>query len=174
MNDDRVEPVELPCSTTRKPRNRTRWFIALTIGLPFAVFLVNWIVLASRWPGEAYDMCRSQLREIGQAMYIYAQDNGTFSPDFVHLIAAHNVDPRQLVCPAAPSTQCAFKLIPGQSPNDDPKNILVYETASNHPQGHNVLIVDGHVECLSPQRLQQALARTTANLAGRPASRPNP
>jgi prepilin-type processing-associated H-X9-DG protein len=89
------------------------------------------------------------------------------------------IDARQLVCPAAKSVPArggsSYVYIAGQTTDDDPENVLMYEPLGNHEgPGGNVLFADTHAEFLKEPGYTNAIARTRARLATRPATRPAP
>ncbi|MCK6484060.1 MAG: hypothetical protein L6R00_08005 [Phycisphaerae bacterium] len=110
-------------------------------------------------------VCASNLRGIGQALYVYAQDGGVFpesEADWVdRLLAANSVTPKALLCPAAGDTAgCSYRYVPGAGPNSPPYQIVAYEKPSNHGgEGGHVLYADGRVEFLSADDLLAVVRR---------------
>jgi predicted Zn finger-like uncharacterized protein/prepilin-type processing-associated H-X9-DG protein len=110
--------------------------------------------------------CASNMRQIGQALLLYANDNqGQFPPKLADLLLAGNITPSVFVCPdsndtpspgATPAAQAAalssgghesYVYIPNLSTSASADTIVLYEPLSDHNgAGMNVLFGDGHVE----------------------------
>jgi len=110
--------------------------------------------------------CASNMRQIGQALLLYANDNhGQYPPRLEDLLLAGNVNSSVFVCPdsndtpapgATPQAQAAalsagghesYIYIPNLSSSASADTIVLYEPLSDHSgQGMNVLFGDGHVE----------------------------
>ena len=126
---------------------------------------------ASKAQGNAQEtICAVNLRGIGQAMYIHAQDDGRFPSSFQVLLDENNITPKQLICPSTshvpgdPVDSC-YVIVPGQTTYSDPHNVLVYERPENHGgKGVNVLYQDGHVEFITVEKLNEQLAATRERL----------
>lgn len=115
-------------------------------------------------------VCAANLRGIGQAMYIHAQDDGKFPPDFKTMLDEQNITRKQLICPSTthmpsdPLDSC-YVIVPGQSTYDNPSNVLVYERPENHDgEGVNVLFQDGHVQFLKMREFRRRLDETKKRL----------
>ncbi len=117
-------------------------------------------------------VCAADLRGIGQAMYIYAQDDNKFPPGFDAVVKANYTTPRQFICPSTAATEAdgldaCYVYIPGQRPDSNPTNVLVYEKPENHGgEGSNVLFVDGHVEFMTNDQVKRLVRETRERLAG--------
>ncbi len=117
-------------------------------------------------------VCGANLRGIGQAMYISAQDDDQFPSSFQVLLDEGNSTEKQLICPSSAAVpgdalDACYVLVPGQSLSDDFRNVLVYEKRLNHSdeEGGNVLFLDGHVEFISPySRVEELVAETQQRL----------
>lgn len=119
-------------------------------------------------------ICSTNLRSIGQALYIYAQDDPElrFPSRLQLLVNADLITSKHLRCPATASQNCGlsdYVVVPGQTERDDPKNVLAFERQPNHREGvrMNVLFVDGHVSLLTQTELTESLAGTFENFASR-------
>ncbi len=116
-------------------------------------------------------VCAANLRGIGQAMYIYAQDDNKFPPDLDAVVKANYSTPRQFICPSTTATEAdgldaCYVYIPGQSNDSNPTNVLLYEKPENHGgEGSNVLFVDGHVEFLPNGEVERRVQETKEKLA---------
>jgi len=62
-----------------------------------------------------------------------------------------------------------YVYITGQTANDDPTNVLVYEKAGCHQnEGGNVLYMDAHVEFVKPySKVEQLVKETKVRLAAK-------
>lgn len=119
-------------------------------------------------------VCAANLRGIGQALYISAQDREEYSfpPDFETLLKENNVSIKQFICPStaavtAHGVNACYIYIPGSTASSHPLNVLVYEKPNNHTnnEGGNVLFQDGHVEFMTPDRIEEAVKKTKERLA---------
>lgn len=116
-------------------------------------------------------VCAANMRGIGQAMYIHAQDGERFPPDFETLIKENNATPRQFVCPSSDATEgdlnACYIYVTGQTISDAPDNVLVYEKPGCHQnEGGNVLFQDSHVEFVKPySRIEELLEKTKERIA---------
>lgn len=115
-------------------------------------------------------VCSANLRGIGQAMYIHAQDDDKFPPDFQTLLDDNNTTERQFLCPSTVAkvgdlTAC-YEYIKGQTTSSEPINVLMYEKEQNHGEGGNVLFQDGHVSFIRPySRVEELVKETKERLA---------
>ncbi|MCB9856056.1 MAG: hypothetical protein H6818_10255 [Phycisphaerales bacterium] len=115
-------------------------------------------------------VCAADLRGIGQAMYIHAQDDGRFPSDFQTLIDENNITTKMLICPSTnhvvgDALDACYVIVPGQTTYSDPSNVLVYERRENHDgEGVNVLFQDGHVQFISIEELDRRLEETRQRL----------
>jgi prepilin-type processing-associated H-X9-DG protein len=110
-------------------------------------------------------VCAANMRGIGSAMYIHAEDHNTFGSEFETHIKENNAIPEMFVCPStdceAGNLYCSYEYIAGQSLNSEPTNVLVYEKRDNHREGGNVLFVDGHVAFIKPYNEVERLVEET-------------
>lgn len=109
----------------------------------------------------------SNLRAIGQACHIYANDNqDKFPDDFAPLIAAGLVTPKVLHSPRDPDDDedaVSYVYIPGQTAASDPHNVLAYERVFDD-EGTNALFVDCHVEWMKLEEFKRVLRETYRRL----------
>jgi prepilin-type processing-associated H-X9-DG protein len=104
--------------------------------------------------------CRTNLRGIGKALLIYANDyDDTFPPDLETLIHKAEMPPRGLICPANGLRESYIYRGASITTSDTPWMITVYEKLSNHGDGRNVLFLDSHVEWVSEERFQELIKR---------------
>lgn len=114
-------------------------------------------------------MCEVSLRRLGQALYIFAQHpTGRFAERWEQLSARKLCKPDNLFCKSHPSgAACGYRyvLIRGQRTTDDCSNVLAYDPCLHSGSNQNVvLFLDGHVEHVTPQQLEQALRATRRRL----------
>jgi prepilin-type processing-associated H-X9-DG protein len=124
--------------------------------------------------------CASNMRQIGQAILLYEQQNhGTLPDRLESLFLIDGVSAEIFVCPRyaekAPTSRPADDLgiVPknvrtnyvyrgaGLTKDSPSQTVVLYEPLINHDDdGSNVLFVDGHVEWSSPKGLAKLLATT--------------
>ena len=127
--------------------------------------------------------CASNLRQIGQAAQLFANDhNGNFPDTFEQLLTHADLTGEVFVCPSSNDNPApgadgrtrATNLGKGghlsyvyvgkglgvvTGPGATGKAVLAYEPPSNHANGGiNVLFSDGHVEFFPPQPAKQIIA----------------
>ena len=121
--------------------------------------------------------CASNMRQIGQALNMYAAANGgQFPPDLPTLLATSpgmGLGPAEFVCPssqdssapgATPAVQAAnltkgghlsYVYVPGLTTRSPAGTVILYEPLTNHNNdGMNVLHVDGSVNWVSRGQAQ--------------------
>lgn len=111
----------------------------------------------------------ANLRGIGQACMIYANDNDDrFPPDLDTVVQGGFVTEIQLRAPTDDAWQpggCSYVYVAGQSMASDPRNVLAYERPDvNDGEGANVLFVDGHVEFMRVDSINQVIRETYERL----------
>jgi prepilin-type processing-associated H-X9-DG protein len=131
-------------------------------------------------PISRAEICASHLRQIGEAIRLYVNDNhGQYPGTLGALVLTEDIDPSAFVCPAskeaqssAPTTrQCASQIDSGlccsyiycgeglTSASVTPDTVIAYESPShNHNGVTNFLFGDGRVEYLMPSEVSQVLA----------------
>jgi len=107
--------------------------------------------------------CASNMRQIGQALLLYSNENrGAYPADFGPLLLTQDITSEVFVCPSSNATpapggntpqavavlpqHCSYVYLPGHN-NAAPANVvIVYEPMTNHDgDGSNFLWGDGHV-----------------------------
>ncbi|GEM_PF-2514594 len=121
-------------------------------------------------PGEARGVCMANLKQMGLAMQMYAQDyNEQFPDDPKILFSKHYISTLEiLICPAHKSlnsdSSISYVYVRGLTAKDRPNGILMYDASTdNHEgQGRNVLFLDGHVRYCVEKDFQELLAKFLA------------
>jgi prepilin-type processing-associated H-X9-DG protein len=122
--------------------------------------------------------CTKQMRAIGQAIFLYANENRcALPPALTELIVTQDITPEIFICPSSDDTrspgnsmeQVADNLSAGghlsyiycgnaRTVLWDPKTVLLYEPMTNHGDGFHALFADGHSEFLSGPSAQMIQA----------------
>ena len=124
--------------------------------------------------------CASNMRQLGQAMLMYANANGNHFPDKLAdlVLADSSLSPGVFVCPddnktppdgTSPQTMAAgiasgqhtsyIYVGNGLTSSEPADTILLYEPLGNHnKEGMNVLYSDGHVDWVPKSTAQQIMA----------------
>ncbi len=128
-------------------------------------------------------VCAANMKGLHTSMQIYAQGaGGGYMDDMQVLIDTGQVTAQQFVCPSSGAVpgdmRACYIYISGQTPADDPRNVVLYEKPENHAdEGGNVLFLDGHVDYIRPySRVDELVAETERRLAQaqrRQAAKPN-
>jgi len=105
--------------------------------------------------------CQMNMRAIGQNIQIYATSNDSFPPSLEALIEFSG-STQLFQCPDPEGGKYVY--IPGQNNSMPPTNILIYEPKPVHDGRCNVLRLNGQIELLNPEQVQQAVAQTLAGL----------
>ena len=132
--------------------------------------------------------CTTNLRVIGQGVYMYANANGGTFPDTIDkLITTQGMVAEHFVCPHAPDTPAPGATAQAQAANlskgghlsylyvgkgmstaQPPpdlagKTVLAYEPLTNHDgSGANFVFADGHVEWMDAPRAQAFIGELAA------------
>ena len=103
--------------------------------------------------------CRSNLKAVGLALHMYAADYDERFPESLKQLVdlGYLARDEALQCPTrkgrAPG-EIDYVYIKGLSLNSRPNEPIVFDRKGNHPDGRNVLFVDGHVEWLDEDTFQ--------------------
>lgn len=174
-----VTPPTLPY----QPKGPRRWSPVLAwIG---CVVIVLLFVLSSLLPSfnrpqdghSPLQRCASDLRQIGQAVQLYANENrGHFPPKFRLLWTTQDLDSYQVACPGTyknrPTTLPSPEefdsvtdyvyLGAGLTDQAHPDIVLAHDRPANHGNAVNILFADGRVDRFPTADLPQLLAKSAA------------
>lgn len=103
-------------------------------------------------------VCAEQLKGIGRAMAMYANENrDAFPPNLDMLVDAGWINEDMLECPSADGAKYVY--IHGLTTAAPYETPLIYEPIENHHnEGANILFTDLHVEFFKPPKLDAILA----------------
>jgi hypothetical protein len=140
-------------------------------------FAVWWVVKSVGEAGGQYSealvdtkrkamalQCQTNLHAIWENLRIYSIENETFPPSLEALVE-WGANPQLLNCPATEGQ--GYIYIPGQNENAPGQNVLVYELKAAHDGRCNLLRVDGQIELLTPEQVQDAVNKTQVSLRDR-------
>jgi prepilin-type processing-associated H-X9-DG protein len=139
------------------------------VGITASVLLVVGALLPALNISHPYSpsvKCASNLRQIGQAIELYANDHKGVLPARIEDLLEEDVNPEVLVCPSSSDTKaagpdikeiaadlakpghCSYVYIAaGMTVTTNAATIFAYEKLDHHAvPGMNVLYADGHVE----------------------------
>jgi len=171
-----------------EPSDRRRSTLSLVIaGGACALLLGFWLLVPSMGkPREKANQvkCGSNLRQIGQAIMMYANDHrGQYPDSFAELISDQDLSTEVFICPTtndekAPvgaTTQqtlanfakpghCSYIYLgKGMTSAVSPRHVVAYETLANHNHlGINVMFGDGHVDWLNVSEAKYQIAEIQA------------
>jgi prepilin-type processing-associated H-X9-DG protein len=194
-------PLEYARPIERR-RKSIGWIVGWTIAGLLAVFLAITIFLpsgASRMQSPRV-ISASNLKQIGLAMFLYANDHHDAFPDSLStILATEDLTPGVFVSPLSndtpatgPTTQATLAVFAtpehcsylyfgaGLSSTGDPSTVTACEVPQPNATGMNVFFLDGHVEFVpdpAAQQLRAALAAgpvawASAGGITRPATQP--
>jgi len=105
--------------------------------------------------------CRSNLKSIGMALFMYSSDHkDKFPADLETLLAKTYLrENKMLICPATKLRDSYIYRGAAITVADIPSLIMVYDKSSNHNDGRNVLFLDGHVEWVQEERFQELIKK---------------
>jgi prepilin-type processing-associated H-X9-DG protein len=142
--------------------------------------------------------CASNLRMIGQAIQMYANENGGMFPDsFERVLLTQDLTSGEFVCPSSSDTPSPGATNVSQAPAlskgghlsyvyvgkgmtsriltspNAGRTVLAYEPMTNHRNdGCNVLFADGHVEFVPAAQAQALISRAGTPGGGGPVDTP--
>lgn len=150
-----------------EPGNRSRFSLGFYVALGFGVLLVLSLVIPPGHPaGEKARQvkCASNLRQIGQACLLYANNNGgQYPPDLQTITQTQQIGMEAFVCPSTSDNKgttsadlskagrCSY-IYTGTdlTNNSNPASVVAFEDPDDHKlEGANLLFADGHVEFLN-------------------------
>lgn len=111
----------------------------------------------------------NDLKQMGLALFMYAQDHDGRFADALEDIESYLASPSILESPRKPDDfdGPSYIYIAGQTTTMSPANVLVYENPEFCDDRITVLFLDGHVEAMSPDAFVEAVEATYERL-GRP------
>jgi hypothetical protein len=171
-NDDFSKPINSHAADLRGGTIINTLFALIFLGL--IGLGIWWIIKSFGQAGEQYTQtmidtkytaetvkCQTNLRTIAQNIQIYALSNEGFPPSLQALIEWSG-STQLFKCPSPDAGEYVY--VPGQRSGMSPANVLLYESGPVHDGRCSVLRLDGQIELLTPEELQQALAQTQASL----------
>jgi len=108
--------------------------------------------------------CQMNMRTIGQNIQMFAISNDGL-PESLEELRRWSGNSELFRCPAPDGADYVY--IPGQSSDMSASNILVFEPNAVHDGHCSALLLGGTVGFLTPDQLDQALARTQVELRSR-------
>jgi prepilin-type processing-associated H-X9-DG protein len=179
---DRQVPQDVPAEALVDeyplvpPRSRGPWklvgcgvaaiALAAVLGI-VAVLVAPELTRLSRGGQRAH--CENNLRQIGLACHMYADDyDEKFPPDFKSLVPDYVESPEIFSCPSGPSSwqdfadgtataeSSSYEYLKGRDPLMPADFVLAYDrNLDHHKEGFNVLFCDAHVEWWHQSRLKE-------------------
>jgi len=158
----------------RRPIGKRRWLLTAGIlmlcAAAYGIYTSSNELSCRLAVGKSLQ-CRMNLRYIGQALHIYADDHDAFPPDLDTLLAAGHLKPDVLQCPwhrQAEVKRWDYKYVAGLSLDDPSDYILAFEypprCGRSGTSGH-ILYLDGHAEGLTAADMARELARFRQRLS---------
>ena len=112
--------------------------------------------------------CKSNLKQIGLAIAMFANDHDANYPDKLEDLFDQYLMAKQVLhCPstgkpkAGPGMECSYRYVGKLPRGTDPGVIVVYDKPGNHRRtGRNALFCDGHVQWLTRGAFRTALRKS--------------
>lgn len=151
----RLYPLKIACALAA--------LLAVLSGVPASILLAS---LSRARELTKRTVCMSNLRGITFSMMIYANDNEEwYPPNLQLLIDQGEITEKQTLCPSSDAElgdlDACYQYIAGQKESGDIRNVLIHEKPECHDgEGGNVAFLDGHVEFLPPEEIQQHVMET--------------
>lgn len=165
------------CITARKTYKQGGTIINIITALIFfglLAFAILWLIKGFGEVGQQYGeamvgarndalsvRCQTNLRAIFQNIQMYAISNEQF-PESQEELVKWGGNTRLFKCPDPNGVEYVY--IPGQRSDMPPENVLVYEPKPMHDGRCSVLLLGGQIGLVTPEELEQALARTKATI----------
>jgi prepilin-type processing-associated H-X9-DG protein len=189
MSDAPLEPLNYEQKGRGSFRLKGRYVLLLILlALAVSTGAIGWLLMPHRIGSRDInprEKCASNLRQIGLAIQIYANENkGQLPPDLGSVLVTQDLTSEVFVCPSSsderahgPTTQailqdfakpgrCSYVLaspLPSMWSALTPAHVLAYEPLTNHNgDGMNVLFGDGHAEFLVKSQANYMLAELKA------------
>ena len=105
--------------------------------------------------------CHANMNTIMQNLQIYATTEGGL-PESMEELRRWSGNSKLYRCPDPKGSEYIF--VEGQNGKMPGDNILIYEPNAVHNGRSNVLRLNGKIELLTPEQLNEALAQTRANI----------
>lgn len=168
----------------RRPDRRLA-FLGVGLLVTAAGFALGWHDFNRARVGNRGSTCASNLRQIGQAILLYANENdGSYPLRLEDLLLTQEIGSEVMICPASSDTK-ALGATPEQVAADlskgghlsyiyigqglnkktvGPKTIVIYEPLTNHGgEGIHVLYGDGHVTWQDKKEATVILSKLAAS-----------
>lgn len=164
----------------RPDPRKTSWLVLAALICGAFLLLAFLLMPSESYPREAAQRvnCASHMRQIGQAILLYAMDNqGQFPPRLEEAFLTQQISAVIFVCPSSSDTEAPGGTLQAQAANlSTPGHmsyvylgkgmttttkadaIVLYEPLTNHGNdGANFLFADGHVEFASAPIAQKMI-----------------
>ena len=136
--------------------------------------ILSFVLYSAIGPWISRSACYENLIVVREGMLRYAVANDSaYPPDFETAIQSGDVSIDDFFCAGGDWVsedpyEC-YQYIEGQTTDDDPDNVLIYEKPKCHEGGSSVLFLDGRIEFIEPYaRVEELVADTWARLADKP------
>jgi predicted Zn finger-like uncharacterized protein/prepilin-type processing-associated H-X9-DG protein len=126
--------------------------------------------------------CAANMRQIGQALLLYGNDNlGQYPPTLDLALTTQDISAEVFCCPSSnesvapgatvqqqaasltPGKHLSYVYVPGGTTSSSTERVVLYEPLTNHDQdGTNILYGDGHVSWESKAAAQKIIADVQA------------